>query len=98
MLAGVRNGGGAIELRRMVVSSAFRGTGRGRELLRAAVAHSRREHRATHVWLDVKVRNLRARRLYESEGFTPARTIPGGLTEPDGTTTDLLVMTHEVAS
>jgi len=95
VLAGVRSGSGTIELRRMVVSSAFRGTGRGRELLRAALAHARREHRATQVWLDVKVPNLRARGLYESEGFTPARTIPGGATEPDGTTTDLLVMTRE---
>jgi diamine N-acetyltransferase len=97
VLAGVHDGGGAIELRRMVISPAFRGRGRGRELLRAAVAHARLQHRATQVWLDVKVGNLRARRLYETEGFTPARTIPGALTEPDGTTTDLLVMTREVA-
>jgi diamine N-acetyltransferase len=81
----------------MVVSSAFRGAGRGRELLRAALARARREHHASQVWLDVKAGNLRARRLYESEGFTPARTVPGGATEPDGTVTDLLVMTREAA-
>jgi diamine N-acetyltransferase len=97
VLAGVRSGGGSVELRRMVVSAGFRGAGRGRELLQAAVAHARREHHAAAVWLDVKVGNLRARRLYESEGFTPTRTIPGGVTEPDGTLTDLLVMTREAA-
>jgi diamine N-acetyltransferase len=97
VLAGVRSGGGIIELRRMVVSSGFRGAGRGREILRAAVAHARREHHVSQVWLDVKVGNLRARKLYESEGFTPARTIPGGVTEPDGTVTDLVVMTLKAA-
>jgi ribosomal protein S18 acetylase RimI-like enzyme len=96
VLAGVRSGGGTIELRRMVVSAAFRGAGHGRELLQAALAFARREYRASQVWLDVKVGNVRARRLYESEGFTPTRTIPGGVTEPDGTVTDLLVMTREV--
>jgi diamine N-acetyltransferase len=97
VLAGVRSGGGTIELRRMVVPAAFRGAGRGRELLQAVVAHAFREHRAAAVWLDVKAGNLRARRLYESEGFTFTRTIPGGATEPDGTVTDLLVMTRETA-
>lgn len=95
VLAGVRTGDGAIELRRMVVSPAFRGTGRGRALLRAALAHARREHRAARVWLDVKPRNVRARRLYESEGFVLTRTIARALTEPDGTKTDLLVMMRD---
>jgi ribosomal protein S18 acetylase RimI-like enzyme len=96
VLAGVRSGGGIIELRRIVLPPALRGAGRGRELFLAALAHASREHRATQIWLDVKVGNFRARRLYESEGFTPVRTIPDGVTEPDGTTTDLLVMTREV--
>jgi GNAT superfamily N-acetyltransferase len=96
VLAGIRTGDGAIELRRMVISPAFRGTGRGRELLRAVLARARCQHHAARVWLDVKARNRRARRLYETEGFTLTRTIPGAVTEPDGTTTDLLVMTHEV--
>lgn len=97
VLAGVHSGSGSIELRRMVVSAELRGAGRGRELLRAAVAHARREHHASQVWLDVKPGNLRARRLYESEGFTCTRTAPGGATEPDGTVTDLLVMTRDTA-
>jgi ribosomal protein S18 acetylase RimI-like enzyme len=95
VLAGVR-GGGIIELRRIVLPPALRGAGRGRELFRAALAHAHREYQATQIWLDVKDDNVRARRLYESEGFIPARTIPDGVTEPDGTATDLLVMTREV--
>jgi hypothetical protein len=43
----------------------------------------------------VKPHNVRARRLYESEGFVLTRTIAGALTEPDGTTTHLLVMTRD---
>jgi diamine N-acetyltransferase len=96
VLAGVRTGDGAIEVRRMVVSPAFRGTGRGRALLRAALARARCEHRAAQVWLDVKPHNVRARRLYESEGFVLTRTIASALTGPDGATTDLLVMTRDV--
>lgn len=97
VMAGVRDGGSSIELRRMVISPAVRGTGRGRELLRAALAHAAREHRAAQVWLDVKAHNLRARGLYESEGFTLARTITGGAPGEDGTAADLLVMTRELA-
>jgi diamine N-acetyltransferase len=96
VLAAVRTGDGAIELRRMVVSPAVRGTGRGRALLRAVLARAGHDHRAARVWLDVKPQNQRARQLYETEGFTLTRTIPGALTEPDGTTTDLLVMTRQV--
>lgn len=39
--------------------------------------------------------SLDAKEEYESEGFTPTRTIPGGVTEPDGTVSDLLMMTRE---
>ncbi|MEP7026036.1 MAG: GNAT family N-acetyltransferase, partial [Actinomycetota bacterium] len=39
VLAGMRTGDGAIELRRIVVAPAFRGTGRGRALLRAALTY-----------------------------------------------------------
>lgn len=97
VLAGVLDDG-AVELRRMVISPRFRGAGRGRELLRAAVLHARRDLGAPAVWLDVKVDNLRARNLYVSEGFTPTRTIPDAVTEPDGTTSDLLVMTRDLLS
>jgi diamine N-acetyltransferase len=79
----------------MVVSPAFRGAGRGRALLRAALARARREHRAARIWLDVKPHDVRARRLYESEGFVLTRTTARALTEPDGMKTGLLVMTRD---
>jgi len=70
VLAGVQTGDGAIELRRMVVSPALSATGRGRALLRAVLARAGQDHRAARVWLDVKPRNPRARRLYGTAGFT----------------------------
>jgi RimJ/RimL family protein N-acetyltransferase len=66
-----------------------RGTGRGRELLKAVLARTWHDHGPDRVWLDVKAHNLRARRLYETEGFTLSAILPGGMSEPDGTATDL---------
>lgn len=70
-----RLGEPAVELRRMVVAPPHRGEGLGRELLRAVVARATAGHGATGVWLDVKAGNARARRLYETEGFTVTRTL-----------------------
>lgn len=64
-----------LELRRMVVAPPHRGGGRGRELLRAVLARATAHHGATEVWLDVRAGNARARRLYETEGFTVTRTL-----------------------
>ncbi|SFD35497.1 GNAT family N-acetyltransferase [Streptomyces aidingensis] len=94
VLAGLRDGGGAVEVRRLVLRPALRGEGRGRELLRASVARAYREHRAQRVWLDVKPHNLRARTLYESEDFEHTETVPGAMVETDGSPCDLLIMTH----
>lgn len=93
VLAGVRTGK-TIELRRMVVSGAHRGTGRGRALLRAALARAYDRGGARGVWLDVKPANVRARALYESAGFVATETRAGAIPEPDGTRSDLIVMTH----
>lgn len=94
VLAGLRTGDRTLELRRMVVRPARRRAGRGRALLRAVLAHAYERHGAHGVWLDVKAHNARARALYESEGFTATGTLPGALTEPDGTATDLVIMSH----
>ena len=57
----------SVNLRRLVVTSKGRGIGR------AAVCEAKRlafeEWNAHRFWLDVKAHNLRARYLYESEGF-----------------------------
>ncbi|HEV2637116.1 MAG TPA: GNAT family N-acetyltransferase [Actinocrinis sp.] len=83
LLAGLRDGGGLIELRRIVLSGAHRGGGHGRALFRAAVARAYRWHCATGLWLDVKPDNARGRALYESEGLARTGTIPDP-TDPGG--------------
>jgi diamine N-acetyltransferase len=86
VLAGL-NGGQQLELRRMLLRPAHRGSGRGRAL-------AYQERGATGVWLDVKAHNHRARALYESAGFTATETLAGAITEPDGSRSDLIIMTH----
>jgi diamine N-acetyltransferase len=94
VLAGLHDTG-AIELRRMVVHPASRGAGHGRALLKAALTRAYDHHGASRIWLDVKAQNLRAKTLYESEGFRATETLTGAVTEADGTTIDLLVMIHQ---
>ncbi|MFJ8536145.1 GNAT family N-acetyltransferase [Streptomyces sp. NPDC093591] len=67
--AGLSRADGTVELHRHVVDPARRRAGRGRALRDAAVAHARGHHGARDVWLDVQIDSLRARALYESEGF-----------------------------
>lgn len=92
VLAGLGDTGRGVELRRMAVDPAQRGTGVGRGLLRAAVTRARDQHGARRIWLDVKARNGRARALYESEGFALTGEPPTMFTESDGTTSELVVM------
>lgn len=67
--------GPSVELRRIVLGAAHRGTGHGRALLRAVLARAGTRHLATEVWLDVKADNARARALYAEEGFTVSRAL-----------------------
>lgn len=90
--------GGPIELRRMVVGAAHRGAGHGRGLLAAALVRAYDDHGAREVWLDVKPGNARARALYASAGFTVIETRADAIAEPDGTRSDLIVMTHRPAA
>lgn len=94
VLASVRDPAGVVELRRMVIGPEHRGIGLGRELLRRAVAHAHETLGACGVWLDVKPTNHRAIALYRSEGFHQERMIPDALAAPDGTMSDLIVMTR----
>jgi diamine N-acetyltransferase len=94
VLAGLSEGTD-LELRRMLVRPAHRGTGRGRALLMAALAWAYQQRGAQGVWLDVKAHNQRARALYESAGFAAASTLTGAITEADGSRSDLIVMTHQ---
>lgn len=90
VLAGLRDGGGRIELRRIVLSHTHRGAGHGRALFRAAVRRAFGRHGASGLWLDVKPENKRGRALYESEGLVRTGTIPDP-TEPGGV---LLLMAY----
>ena len=90
VLAGLRDGGGRVELRRIVVAHGHRGAGYGRLLFRAVVDRAYRRYGARQVWLDVKPDNSRAQALYASEGFVPAGTIADP-TDPGGV---LLLLEH----
>jgi diamine N-acetyltransferase len=68
ILIGCRSRNQSLELKRMVVRS--KGEGFGRAALRVAKKAAFDELHAHRLWLDVKSRNLRAKALYDSEGFT----------------------------
>ncbi|CAM4398037.1 GNAT family N-acetyltransferase [Paenibacillus tarimensis] len=56
-----------VELLRLVITD--KGKGYGRSVLEAVQAFAFRERSARRLWLDVRERNARARRLYASCGF-----------------------------
>ncbi|MBF2013916.1 MAG: GNAT family N-acetyltransferase [Rivularia sp. T60_A2020_040] len=68
ILADLMNFYQSIELRRIVITD--KGKGYGRETLKLIKKLSFEELSAHRLWLDVKENNLRAKKLYESEGFT----------------------------
>ncbi|WP_017627171.1 GNAT family N-acetyltransferase [Nocardiopsis chromatogenes] len=95
-----RAGDRAVELRRIVVASAHRGTGRGRELLEAVPAWAYERRGARGVWSDVsdvKADNRRARSLYEASGFVVRERRENAGTGPDGTAFGLVAMDHRPA-
>jgi RimJ/RimL family protein N-acetyltransferase len=67
ILIGCRSQHRALELKRMVVQR--KGQGCGRAALRVAKKVAFDDLGAHRLWLDVKKRNVRAKALYDSEGF-----------------------------
>lgn len=67
ILAGLADANQSIELRRIVVTE--KGNGHGRAALRLVKKLAFAELKAHRLWLDVKEHNVRARNVYESEGF-----------------------------
>ncbi len=67
ILIGCRSQHQSLELKRMVVQA--KGQGTGRAALRVVKKVAFDDLGAHRLWLDVKKRNVRARALYESEGF-----------------------------
>jgi RimJ/RimL family protein N-acetyltransferase len=82
ILIGCRSPHQSLELKRMVVQ--VKGQGLGRAALRVAKKIAFDDLGAHRFWLDVKGLNVRARALYESEGFQfegqlrDAVRVPGG--------------------
>jgi RimJ/RimL family protein N-acetyltransferase len=67
ILAGLANPNLSLEFRRIVVTAKRMGIGRA--VVRLVKRFAFRQHGAHRLWLDVKEHNVRARRLYEAEGF-----------------------------
>ena len=67
ILAGLADANQSIEFRRIVVTE--KGRGYGRAALRMVKKLAFAELKAHRLWLDVKEHNVRARNMYESEGF-----------------------------
>jgi len=72
----------SIELRRIVVSQ--KGLGIGRAAIRAVKELAFNQLNAHRLWLDVKLKNTRARHLYTSEGFSEEGIIRECLLEENG--------------
>ncbi len=82
ILIGCRSRHQSLELKRMVVRD--KGAGYGRAALRVAKKVSFDDLGAHRLWLDVKANNLRARALYEREGFVVEGLLRESVRVPGG--------------
>ncbi|AEG93662.1 GNAT family N-acetyltransferase [Ramlibacter tataouinensis] len=89
ILIGCKSPHQSLELKRMVVQA--QGGGVGRAALRYAKKVAFDDLGAHRFWLDVKVRNTRAKALYDSEGFVVEGTLRESVRTQDGFTS-LIVM------
>lgn len=67
IMAGLKNPSKSIELRRIVVG--HKGKGYGKETLIQIKRIAFEELHAHRLWLDVRLKNMRAQHVYESQGF-----------------------------
>ena len=67
IFAGLADPNQSIEFRRIVVTE--KGKGYGKEALRLVKKLAFEDFQAHRLWLDVKEHNIRARHMYQSEGF-----------------------------
>jgi RimJ/RimL family protein N-acetyltransferase len=89
ILQGCRGQHRSVELKRIVLQT--KGQGLGRACVRQLKRIAFRDLRAHRFWLDFKADNLRARALYESEGFVVEGTLREAV-RIDGGYASLLVM------
>ena len=89
ILQGCRSPQRSVELKRIVLQR--KGEGLGRACVRVLKRMAFRDLGAHRFWLDVKSKNLRAQRLYESEGFVVEGTLRDAV-RVDGGYDSLIVM------
>jgi len=89
ILQGCRNPHGSVELKRIVLQT--KGQGLGRACVRLLARMAFRDLHAHRFWLDVKALNIRAKALYESEGFIVEGTLRDAV-RIDGGYDSLIVM------
>ena len=82
ILAGLQSEHRNIEFMRIVITE--KGRGYGRAAVRAIKRHAFETLSAHRLWLDVKEHNMRARVLYEQEGFRYEGTLRECLKGPEG--------------
>ncbi|MBM7835053.1 GNAT family N-acetyltransferase [Clostridium sardiniense] len=67
IISGIENKNNSIEFRRFVICE--KGTGFGKGTLKLVKKLSFNDLKAHRLWLDVRVKNIRAQNIYKSEGF-----------------------------
>jgi RimJ/RimL family protein N-acetyltransferase len=82
ILIGCRSRNQSLELKRMVVQ--HKGRGFGRAALRVAKKVAFDDLDAHRFWLDVRVRNVRAKSLYDGEGFVQEGLLRESVRGADG--------------
>ncbi|HET6671420.1 MAG TPA: GNAT family protein [Pyrinomonadaceae bacterium] len=82
ILAGLQSEHRNIEFMRIVITE--KGKGYGRAAVQAIKQHAFERLAAHRLWLDVKEHNIRARTLYENEGFRYEGTLRECLKGPKG--------------
>ncbi len=82
LIRGLQNEARSVELKRVVVT--VKGKGYGRAAVRAVMQRAFGTLAAHRLWLDVKAHNLRARAVYEKEGFRYEGTLRECLRGPKG--------------
>jgi RimJ/RimL family protein N-acetyltransferase len=82
ILQGLRNPHRSVELKRLVIQS--KGQGQGRACVRLLKRMAFAELHAHRFWLDVKSLNVRAQRLYASEGFVEEGRLRESVRAGDG--------------
>lgn len=67
IISGIENKNNSIEFRRFVICE--KGKGFGKETLKLVKRLAFNDLKAHRLWLDVRVKNIRAQNIYKSEGF-----------------------------